>query len=196
MLNKKIGGRRHREWAWALVVVALCTAAVAMWGSQEPMGTTPGSTVGGANQGSTQGSSKPAATDNSVAGVIARLPEASAFNSYMVANGIPGTLTGGTYTIFVPSNSAFATLPKGTVSGLSPAAQKRLVQYHVVAGKALDTDAVSSGTYQALSRDTLNFSVNLQTGASYVNSGKILSQHKATNGIVYIVSSVLFPPKQ
>ena len=60
---------------------------------------------------------------------------------------------------------------------------------------ALDTDAVSSGNYQALSKDTLNFYVDLDNGTSYVNSGKVIKQYKASNGVIYTISSVLFPPK-
>jgi len=197
LLRKRIGGKRQREWAWAAVIIALCTAAVAVWGAgQDDM--TSGATV---NAGNAPGlvhdnTTSTTAKDNSVIGVLASIPEASDFDAYLHSTGLANQLRSGSYTIFVPTNSAIANLPAGTISGLSASAQTRLVEYHIVSGKLLDNDAIMSGTYQAMSRDTLNFNVNIQTGASYVNSGKILKQYRAQNGIIYLVSSVLFPPKQ
>ena len=195
-LHRKVGNKRQREWAWALVAIAFCTMVVAVWGSQDatPAAQGPGQkTYVQASQA--QGATKAAAADTSIAGVLATIPEASVFNGYFVRDGVAAELGKGMYTIFVPTNSAFAALPPGTVSALSYAAQKRLVEYHVVSGKMLDTDAIASGNYQALSRDYLNFNVNLQTGASYVNSGAVIKQYKAHNGIIYTISSVLLPPR-
>jgi|GEM_PF-2220961 uncharacterized surface protein with fasciclin (FAS1) repeats len=200
LLRKKIGGKRHREWAWAAVFIALCTTVVALWGSQEPQMTPADSMVNAGNAPGLvrqQGSAvqAPAVVDTSVVGVLAGIPEASNFNAYVHSTGVANQLRNGSYTIFIPTNAAISNLPKGTISGLSSSAQTRLVQYHVVSGKMLDNDAIMSGNYQAMSRDTLNFNVNIETGASYVNSGKIIKQYKASNGIIYLVSSVLFPPK-
>ncbi len=199
LLRKKIGGKRHREWAWAAVVIALCTALVAVWGAQEPESMPDQAQV---NAGNAPGLVREQATtktqapaDTSVIGVLAGIPEASTFNAYLHSTGVSSQLRSGSYTLFVPTNAAVAALPKGTISGLSASAQTRLVQYHIVSDKTLDNDALISGTYQAMSRDTLNFNVNIQTGTSYVNSGKIIKQYKASNGIIYLVSSVLFPPK-
>ncbi len=199
LLRKKIGGKRHREWAWAAVFIALCTAVVAMWGAQEPTMTPSDAQVNAGNapglvhqQGSTQ---TPTVVDTSVVGVLAGIPEASSFNAYLHSTGVANQLRSGSYTIFVPTNAAISNLPQGTISNLSSSAQTKLVQYHVVSGKMLDNDAIISGTYQAMSRDTLNFTVNIQTGASYVDSGKVIKQYKAKNGIIYIVNSILFPPR-
>jgi len=199
LLRKRIGGKRHREWAWAAVFIALVTAIVAMWGAQEPQTTPADSMVNAGNapglvQQKPTTASQPV-VDTSVVGVLATIPEAADFNNYLHSTGVANQLRNGSYTIFVPTNAAIATLPRGTISGLSSSAQTRLVQYHVVSGKMLDNDAIMSGTYQAMSRDTLNFNVNIETGVSYVNSGKIIRQYKASNGIIYLVSSVLFPPK-
>lgn len=205
LLRKKIGGRRQREWAWAAVVIALCTAAVAMWGSSDLDYKPASSSVNSGNVPGLAGnttSSVPANTtsgskpDTSVVGVLEGIPEASDFARYIEATGLASQLRSGSYTIFVPTNAAIANLPKGTISGLSASAQKQLVEYHIVVGKMLDNDAIMSGTYQAMSRDTLNFNVNIQTGVSYVNSGKVIKQYKTSNGIIYLISSVLFPPQQ
>ena len=80
----------------------------------------------------------------------------------------------GPYTVFVPTDGAFANLTDA-ISTMTAAEKKRLVQYAVVSGKRLDLDAVSSGTHIALSKDTLNFQVHPQTKLAYVNNGYALT---------------------
>lgn len=131
----------------------------------------------------------------SINSIIASLGGESIFASYLSSTGVATTLSGkGPYTIFVPSNAAFAALSPGTISNLSAAEKKRLVQYHIVVGRALDIDAVSSGAIQALSKDALNFNVNISTGVAQVNSSFVIHEYKASNGIVYVITGVLFPP--
>lgn len=130
-----------------------------------------------------------------VMGVIASLGDGSTFYSYLTSTGVASSLTGkGPYTVFVPTNQAFGAA-SGSLQGLTAAQKKRLAQYHVVAGKSLDVDAVSGGTYAALSGDTLNFRVDLTYKEAFVNSGYAINEYKATNGIVYTISQVLIPPQ-
>ncbi len=91
--------------------------------------------------------------------IVANLSGTSQFNSLYKSTGVSGTVSAsGKYTVFVPTNGAFAQLSGGIVSGMSAAEKKRLIQYHVVSGRAVDVDAEVSGTIQALSGDELNFS--------------------------------------
>ncbi len=136
-------------------------------------------------------------TTSDVASVIAGISNGATFASYLSSTGVGATLTGkGPYTVFVSTDGAFSRLAPGTISAMTAAERKRMVQYHVVVGKRLDVDAVNSGQIQALSKDTLNFQVDTVKGAVYVNSGYVLKAYKATNGIVYVINSVLLPPKQ
>jgi uncharacterized surface protein with fasciclin (FAS1) repeats len=133
---------------------------------------------------------------SSVAAVVAGIADASNFNSLFVSTGVAASLSGkGPYTVFVPTNEAYASLTAGTLSNMTSAQKKRLAQYAVVSGKALDIDAVSSGTYTALSKDPLNFQVNLVYKEAFVNSGYAIREYKASNGIVYLISAVLVPPQ-
>jgi uncharacterized surface protein with fasciclin (FAS1) repeats len=136
-------------------------------------------------------------TTSDVATVIASVSNGATFASYLSSTGVGATLSGkGPYTVFVSTDGAFSRLAPGTISAMTAAERKRMVQYHVVVGKRLDVDAVNSGQVQALSKDTLNFQVDTAKGAVYVNSGYVLKAYKATNGIVYVINSVLIPPKQ
>lgn len=130
---------------------------------------------------------------STVNAIVASLPNASRFASLYSSTGVSASVTGkGPYTVFVPTDSALAA---ANLSGMTAAQQKRLVQYHVVSGKMLDLDAVSTGNHQALSKDPLNFQVQPQTKIAYVNSGYAITQYKASNGIVYVISAVLIPPQ-
>ncbi|MES2006690.1 MAG: fasciclin domain-containing protein [Patescibacteria group bacterium] len=128
--------------------------------------------------------------------VIADIEYGSRFSQLLSSTGVGATLTGkGPYTVFVSTDGAFGRLVPGTVNSLSATELKRLVQYHVVVGKRLDVDALQSGQIQALSRDTLNFNVDAAKKEVYVNSGRVIAAYSTSNGIVYVINSVLVPPK-
>jgi uncharacterized surface protein with fasciclin (FAS1) repeats len=99
------------------------------------------------------------------------------------------------YTIFVPTNGAFAQLPPGTVSNMSAAEKKRLIEYHVVSGRAVDPDQMTAGSIQALSGDILNFSYGIDK-IPLVNSAIVVTQYEGTNGVVIVIDNVLLPPKK
>lgn len=196
--------KERMVFAGGVLAVALLVAVALVFSTSSP--TAPAQSTGATTtpqatetQATAQKPAAPAAqapVDNSVKGVASRLSNARTFAGLLSSTGVGASLTGaGPYTLFVPSDNAFGNMAPSFLSGLSAAAKKRLVQYHVVAGKALDLDAVSSGNHTALSRDTLNFNVKLDSMVAYVNSGVSISQHKAQNGIVYVISAVLVPPQ-
>ncbi len=158
--------------------------------------TTPTTTTTTSGTGSPVATATEVRTSATVNGVIASLAGSSRFAALYTSTGVNATVTGkGPFTVFVPADTAYADLTPATLSSMTAAQKKRLVQYHVVVGKMLDLDAVSSGTYMALSKDALNFQVNAQTKLAYVNSGYTIRQYKASNGIVYVISAVLVPPQ-
>jgi len=135
-------------------------------------------------------------TSTTVNGVIASLANSSRFASLYTSSGVSNSVTGtGPFTVFVPADSAFANLSPDTLTNMSATERQRLVQYHIVVGKMLDFDAVSAGNHTALSKDALNFNVNPQNKVAYVGSGYVITQYRASNGIVYVISAVLVPPQ-
>jgi uncharacterized surface protein with fasciclin (FAS1) repeats len=130
----------------------------------------------------------------SVVTIAEHITGATEFASLMATSGVAALIKGpGPFTIFVPTNGAFSQLPRGTISKLSPAAAKRLVEYHVVSGRAIDPSAEVSGSIQTLSGDMLNFSLGTDNIA-LVNSAILISAYTADNGIVYLIDNVLIPP--
>jgi len=123
------------------------------------------------------------------------LPDATQFASLLESTGVAAELAdANSYTIFIPTDRALHALPQGTLSGMTAPELKRLVEYHVVVGRAIDVNAVDSGTVMALSRDALNFSLSPGDQSARVNSSVVLDAYKTKNGIVYLINSVLLPP--
>ena len=135
------------------------------------------------------------ARTGSVVSVLSGIPDASKFAAQLGSTGVASSLTGkGPYTLFVPINEAYAHVAPGVLSGLSAAQLKRLIQYHIVSGKAIDVNIQQAGTVQALSTDTLNFSVRPGDKSARINSSVALQSFKAQNGVVYLIDQVLIPP--
>lgn len=134
-------------------------------------------------------------SNSDVASIVSTIPEASRFATLFVSSGVRTEVSGkGPYTIFVPTNGAFSQLSPGTLDGMNTAERKKMVQYHVVSGRAVDTDALESGTIVALSGDPLNFDVRDSDQIARVNSGIIMEAYTGKNGVVYLINSVLIPP--
>jgi uncharacterized surface protein with fasciclin (FAS1) repeats len=193
---------------WIGVVAIIVIAALGLWwiASGQPLSAVFQSAIGGTNATSTATTTvqqhAPKRTisrsGTDVASIVASLPQASKFAAIFRSSGIASTIGAQSvskYTIFVPTDGAYSQLPAGTISNLSAAELKRLVQYHVVSGRAIDIDAQTAGTIQALSGDYLNFNY----GADHipmVNSSIIVAEYDGTNGTVYLVDNVLLPPKE
>jgi transforming growth factor-beta-induced protein len=106
--------------------------------------------------------------------------------------GLVDTLTGkGPFTVFAPTDAAFAALPKGTVEGLSDADLKNVLLYHVVGGSVLSTDLKAGPV------DTLNPGKQVQvglTGGVTINDSKVVvADIVATNGVIHVIDAVLLP---
>lgn len=189
---------------WVSAVVVLVLAALVIWWivDRRPLSSTtePGavatSTEGSSTTGGSTGVTRVSRANQTVSTIVAGLSGTSQFNALFSSTGVGASLSStGKYTVFVPTNGAFGQLPGGTISNMSAAEKKRLVQYHVVSGRAIDVDAEISGTIEALSRDTLNFSYGPDK-LPLVNSAIVITEYVGKNGIVYLIDNVLLPPKK
>ncbi|NUN13428.1 MAG: fasciclin domain-containing protein [Myxococcales bacterium] len=112
------------------------------------------------------------------------------------AAGLTDTLSAaGPYTVFAPTDDAFAALPAGTLDALlaDPTALSAVLTYHVVSG---ELPAASVVTQTAL--DTLNgASVAVEVSGSTVKIGGatvVVADVRAANGIIHVIDTVLTPP--
>ena len=139
--------------------------------------------------------SKTDRSSSDVVSIAQSISGASTFGGWLSSSGVSAQITGkGPYTIFVPTDAAIAKLKTGTFTNLSAAGKTRFVQYHIVKGRAIDVDAQISGTIHALSGDDLNF--DNTNNIALVNSGIVTAQYKGSNGMVYVINTVLVPPEK
>ena len=147
----------------------------------------------------TSGNSKVSVTtraSSDVATIASNLAGASTFASLFASTGVKATITGkGPYTIFVPTDGSISLLAPGTIQNLSAAEKKRLVQYHIISGRAVDPSIMETGFMTALSGDVLNFDISDVDQTARINNSFVIKAYKASNGVVYLVSAVLFPPE-
>ncbi|MDX1396393.1 MAG: fasciclin domain-containing protein [Gemmatimonadota bacterium] len=113
------------------------------------------------------------------------------------AAGLVETLQGpGPFTVFAPSDEAFARLPAGTVDNLLlPENRDQLISiltYHVVPGRLLAGDVLNSTTLTTVQGQTL--AVSLDGGTPKVNDSAIVATDiEASNGVIHVIDTVLLP---
>ena len=132
----------------------------------------------------------------SIAAIAAKSPQFSTLLSLVKKAGLAETLsTPGAYTVFAPTNAAFAKVPKATLNALAknPAQLKRVLLYHVVAGKVPAAKVVTLKSAKTLAGPTVKIRITGKTVR--VNSARVTKTDvKASNGIVHVIDRVLLPP--
>jgi len=110
------------------------------------------------------------------------------------AAGLEGALSAdGPYTVFAPTNEAFAKLPEGTVESLlaNPEALKKVLLYHVVAGDVRAAQVVELDSAETLNGEMVAISTD---GGVRVNDANVIKTDiTASNGVVHVIDTVLIP---
>ena len=115
------------------------------------------------------------------------------------AAGLVETLSGaGPFTVFAPTNAAFAKLPAGTVDGLLKPEMKKdltgILTYHVVAGSYKSTDLKDGMELTTVQGKKIR--ITQKDGAWWVNDAKItIPDVISNNGVTYVIDGVLMPAK-
>ena len=116
------------------------------------------------------------------------------------AGDLVGTLKGdGPFTVFAPTNDAFAALPDGTLEYLlKPENKDKLVEiltYHVVAGEVMSSD-LSDGM-KAKTVEGSNITVHMNGQGVKINEANVSAADiKASNGVVHVIDQVILPPSK
>ncbi|MDX2035550.1 MAG: fasciclin domain-containing protein [Isosphaeraceae bacterium] len=116
------------------------------------------------------------------------------------AAGLVDTLKGtGPFTVFAPTDEAFAKLPAGTVESLlRPENKAKLVAiltYHVVPGKVVAADVVQLNGRSAKTVQGAEAPIRVENGSVFVGTAKVLKTDIVTsNGVIHVIDSVLLPP--
>lgn len=111
------------------------------------------------------------------------------------AGDLVGTLSGeGPFTVFAPTNAAFAALPEGTVETLLMPENKALLQkiltYHVVSGSVTSAD-LATGTVPTV--EGSNIMVSLENGVKINDANVIAADVILSNGVIHVIDKVIMP---
>ena len=113
---------------------------------------------------------------------------------------LAGTLSGeGPFTVFAPTDDAFAALPEGTLDSLLLPENKQqltdILLYHVVSGKVMAADVVTlTSANTVLGKDV---TITVKDGKVYLNDNVqvIITDVEASNGVIHVIDAVLLPPQ-
>ena len=115
--------------------------------------------------------------------------------SLLTTAGLADTLsTGGPYTVFAPTDAAFAKVPKATLEALAadPAKLKAVLLYHVVPGAVTAGDVVKLTSAKTLEGESV--AIKVTGGSVFIDGAKVVTPDvTASNGVIHIIDSVLIP---
>jgi uncharacterized surface protein with fasciclin (FAS1) repeats len=116
----------------------------------------------------------------------------------LTAAGLVDTLKGpGPFTVFAPTDAAFAKLPAGTVDTLLKPENKAkltaILTYHVVPGKVMAADVVKLSEAKTVEGAMVTVKVN--GGKVMINNATVTTADvEASNGVIHVIGTVLMPP--
>jgi len=116
------------------------------------------------------------------------------------AAGLVETLQGdGPFTVFAPSDEAFAALPAGTVEALleDTEALKSILLYHVVGNKVMAADVVGLDGQDVESLSGESFTVSIDGSDVMVNDAKVVATDiEGSNGVIHVIDAVILPQEE
>jgi uncharacterized surface protein with fasciclin (FAS1) repeats len=132
--------------------------------------------------------------------IVDTAASAGSFNTLVAAvkaAGLVDTLkSDGPFTVFAPTDEAFAALPSGTVENLLKPENKdtlvKILTYHVVAGKVMSADIAG----KALSPETVEGStvdINATNGVMIDGANVTTADIEASNGVIHVIDKVIMP---
>ena len=143
-----------------------------------------------------------APADKTIVDIAASNPDFSTLVAAVKAAGLADTLSGpGPFTVFAPTNEAFAKLPAGTLDSLLKPANKQqlagILTYHVLPATVMAKD-VKPGAVKTVNGTT--FTVSTENGNVILTDGQgnkvkvIKTDIVASNGVIHVIDAVLLPP--
>ena len=182
-----------------LIAVLAATSVLALGAcSSDNTEMTPETTMATTVAPATTDTTAPETTAAALGSVVEVAAASGSFSTLVAAiqvSGLAGTLSeGGPFTVFAPSEEAFAALPAGLLEKLLKPENKAVLAqsltYHVVSGKVLSSD-VKDGAVASVEGSELTFST---TGGVMVNDAKVITPDvQASNGVIHVIDKVLLP---
>ncbi|MCW8906122.1 MAG: fasciclin domain-containing protein [Sedimenticola sp.] len=122
---------------------------------------------------------------------------AGSFNTLVAAvkeAGLVDVLKGdGPFTVFAPTDEAFAKIPEETLNALlaDKEALTRVLTYHVVAGKVMAADVVKLASAETVQGQSI--SIDTSNGVKVDNANVVGTDIETSNGVIHVIDSVILP---
>ncbi|BAT56472.1 Beta-Ig-H3/fasciclin [Nostoc sp. NIES-3756] len=132
-----------------------------------------------------------------MADIVDTAVKAGSFNTLVAAvkaAGLVDTLKGaGPFTVFAPTDEAFAKLPEGTVEALLKDIPKlkKILTYHVVSGKVLASDVVKLKSANTVEGSGVK--IDASNGVKINDANVVTPDVAADNGVIHVIDTVLIP---
>ncbi|MEM9585347.1 MAG: fasciclin domain-containing protein [Pseudomonadota bacterium] len=131
--------------------------------------------------------------------IVDTAADAGSFETLLAAAtsaGLVDTLKGdGPFTVFAPTDEAFAALPEGTVESLLLPENKdkltAILTYHVVAGKVMSTDLTDDMTAETVQGGEIT--IDLDNGVMVNDATVVSADVAASNGVIHVIDKVIMP---
>ncbi len=132
--------------------------------------------------------------------IVSALTKAGNFTTLLAAVDaaglVPVLVTPGSFTLFAPTDAAFAALPAGTLDSLLQPANKNtlagILLYHLLNGQVLSTD-LSEGL-QAPTLQGKSATITLAGGAKVAGANITEADIRVSNGVIHVIDAVILPP--
>ncbi|WAI00465.1 fasciclin domain-containing protein [Methanogenium organophilum] len=132
--------------------------------------------------------------------IVETAEDAGSFTTLLTAvdaAGLTDTLSGeGPYTVFAPTDDAFAALPEGTVDTLLEDPEGQLTDillYHVADGKYMAADVITMDTIDTLQGSVLT--IDTSDGVMVDSANVIITDVECSNGVIHVIDAVMIPPE-
>jgi uncharacterized surface protein with fasciclin (FAS1) repeats len=131
--------------------------------------------------------------------IVETATEAGSFSTLLTAAtaaGLVDTLKGeGPFTVFAPTDEAFAALPEGTLDDLlaDPEALKQILLYHVVSGKVTADQVVGLTSADSVEGSPIAISVTDGTVTLNDSAKVVTTDIETSNGVIHVIDAVLVP---
>ena len=132
-----------------------------------------------------------------MADIVDTAVSAGSFNTLVAAvkaAGLVDTLKGpGPFTVFAPTDDAFASLPEGTVDSLLKDIPQltKILTYHVVSGKVMAADVVGLDSAPTVEGSSLK--IDSSSGVKVNDATVVTPDVEADNGVIHVIDKVLIP---
>ncbi|RIH89631.1 fasciclin domain-containing protein [Calidithermus roseus] len=149
-----------------------------------------------AAMGMTLTSAQNTTANQTIAQVVASNPNFSTLLAAVQAAGLTETLSGpGPFTVFAPTNEAFAKIPKADLDALlkDKAALTKVLTYHVVAGRVTSSEVVKLKEAKTVQGQSVTIAVSGGTVTLNGNSKVTAVDIQASNGVIHVIDTVLLP---